>query len=318
MLLNKSRLNYDRRLLVMAENTNAVSEQMTEYLKTDQSLARLEAGLDALDLGSTHDDQSVWKKRSTAIIAPLVALGVFLVVWQLAFALELRPDYVIPSPAMVWDSFVAQWDAGQVLPSVRNSLSRGFIGFLLSIAIATPLGILVARSRAIRLAIRPILTGLQQLPSVAWVPAAIIWFGLTPTTIYCVVILGAVPSIANGLVSGIDQIQPVYLRVGKVLGFSGLQNITRVVLPAALPGYISGIEQGWAFAWRSLMAAELIAVSPDLGPGLGQMLEVGRTLGDMSLIVMSIFLILIVGILVERALFAPIRRRVFESRGLTG
>jgi NitT/TauT family transport system permease protein len=90
------------------------------------------------------------------------------------------------------------------------------------------------------------------------------------------------------------------------------------VLPAALPGYISGIEQGWAFAWRSLMAAELIAVSPDLGPGLGQMLEVGRTLGDMSLIVMSIFLILIVGILVERALFAPIRRRVFESRGLTG
>lgn len=301
----------------MADTQHNAGRTQGESGRNNDSLAQLEAGLDALETTSFETEKSTWKKRIIAIAAPLVALLVFVAIWQVAYELEIQPDYVIPSPSMVWDSFVAQWQGGHVLPSVRNSLTRGFIGFFLSILIATPLGIIVARSKSIRLAIRPILLGLQQLPSVAWVPAAIIWFGLSPTTIYCVVILGAVPSIANGLISGIDQIQPIYLRVGKVLGFSGLQNISRVVLPAALPGYLAGMEQGWAFAWRSLMAAELIAVSPELGPGLGQMLEVGRTLGDMSLIVMSIILILVAGILVERAVFAPIRRKVFEARGLT-
>ncbi|NBU39027.1 MAG: ABC transporter permease subunit, partial [Actinobacteria bacterium] len=161
-----------------------------------------------------------------------------------------------------------------------------------------------------------ILSGLQQLPSVAWVPAAIIWFGLTPTTIYAVVILGATPSITNGLVNGIDQIPPLYLRASKVLGLRGIENVRRVVLPAALPNYLSGLEQGWAFAWRSLMAAELIAISPALGNGLGQTLETGRQLGDMSLIVTAILMILTTGILVEKLGFAPLRRRVYRNRGL--
>jgi NitT/TauT family transport system permease protein len=151
---------------------------------------------------------------------------------------------------------------------------------------------------------------------VAWVPAAIIWFGLTPSTIYAVVILGATPSITNGLVNGIDQIPPLYLRAAKVLGLRRFDNIRRVVLPAALPNYLTGLEQGWAFAWRSLMAAELIAISPALGNGLGQTLETGRQLGDMSLIVTAILMILTTGILVEKLGFAPVRRRVYRNRGL--
>ena len=278
-------------------------------------LATLEAGLDALEEGG--DGSSAKKKLSlSSVLAPLVAVFGILVIWQIVFALKIKPDYVIPSPKMVWDSFTTQWRLGQVWPAVSNSIWRGFVGFVLSVAIATPLGIVVSRFRFARLAIRPILTGLQQLPSVAWVPAAIIWFGLSPSTIYCVVILGAVPSIANGLISGIDQIPPLYMRAAQVLGLRGFDSVRRVVLPAALPGYLAGLEQGWAFAWRSLMAAELIAVSPELGAGLGQLLEVGRTLGDMSLIVTSIILILITGILVERLAFAPVRKRVLRARGL--
>ena len=278
-------------------------------------LATLEAGLDALEEGG--DRSSAKKKLSlSSVLAPLVAVFGILVIWQIVFALKIKPDYVIPSPKMVWDSFTTQWRLGQVWPAVSNSIWRGFVGFVLSVAIATPLGIVVSRFRFARLAIRPILTGLQQLPSVAWVPAAIIWFGLSPSTIYCVVILGAVPSIANGLISGIDQIPPLYMRAAQVLGLRGFDSVRRVVLPAALPGYLAGLEQGWAFAWRSLMAAELIAVSPELGAGLGQLLEVGRTLGDMSLIVTSIILILITGILVERLAFAPVRKRVLRARGL--
>ena len=278
-------------------------------------LATLEAGLDALEEGG--DRSSAKKKLSlSSVLAPIVAIAVIVAIWQVVFALKIKPDYVIPGPKMVWDSFTTQWRLGQVWPAVSNSIWRGFVGFVLSVAIATPLGIVVSRFRFARLAIRPILTGLQQLPSVAWVPAAIIWFGLSPSTIYCVVILGAVPSIANGLISGIDQIPPLYMRAAQVLGLRGFDSVRRVVLPAALPGYLAGLEQGWAFAWRSLMAAELIAVSPELGAGLGQLLEVGRTLGDMSLIVTSIILILITGILVERLAFAPVRKRVLRARGL--
>jgi NitT/TauT family transport system permease protein len=113
-----------------------------------------------------------------------------------------------------------------------------------------------------------------------------------------------------------DQIPPIYLRAGQVMGAKGFGRTWRIVLPAAWPGYLAGLEQGWAFAWRSLMAAELIAISPALGPGLGQMLDTGRTLGDMALILGAIAMIMAVGILIERLVFSPLRTRTLRNRGL--
>ncbi len=278
-------------------------------------LATLEAGLDALE--TTNVDRPPLGKRFVKAAVPaLVSIVVLVGIWQLLYALKIWPEWKFPGPGSVWRSLGDQWEQGLVWSAVRNSVSRGLIGFAMSAIIATPLAILITRVGFARSVLRPILSGLQQLPSVAWVPAAIIWFGLTPTTIYAVVILGATPSITNGLVNGIDQIPPIYLRAAKVLGLSRFDNVRRVVLPAALPTYLSGLEQGWAFAWRSLMAAELIAISPALGNGLGQTLETGRQLGDMSLIVTAILLILAAGILVEKLGFAPVRRRVYRSRGL--
>ena len=278
-------------------------------------LATLEAGLDALE--TTNVDRLPLGKRFVKAAVPaVVSIVVLIGIWQLLYALKIWPEWKFPGPGSVWRSLGDQWEQGLVWSAVRNSVSRGLIGFAMSAIIATPLAILITRVGFARSVLRPILSGLQQLPSVAWVPAAIIWFGLTPTTIYAVVILGATPSITNGLVNGIDQIPPIYLRAAKVLGLSRFDNVRRVVLPAALPTYLSGLEQGWAFAWRSLMAAELIAISPALGNGLGQTLETGRQLGDMSLIVTAILLILAAGILVEKLGFAPVRRRVYRSRGL--
>ena len=278
-------------------------------------LATLEAGLDALETGA-QQRASFGSRFLRALLPGVVAVAGLLLVWQVLFALKLWPEWKFPGPKNVWDSFRSQWEQGLVWSAVGNSVKRGLIGFALSGIIATPLGVLIARVRPARTVLRPILSGLQQLPSVAWVPAAIIWFGLTPRTIYAVVILGATPSITNGLVNGIDQIPPLYLRASKVLGLRGIENVRRVVLPAALPNYLSGLEQGWAFAWRSLMAAELIAISPALGNGLGQTLETGRQLGDMSLIVTAILMILTTGIFVEKLGFAPLRRRVYRNRGL--
>ncbi|MCE1180121.1 MAG: ABC transporter permease subunit [Micrococcales bacterium] len=157
---------------------------------------------------------------------------------------------------------------------------------------------------------------MQALPSVAWVPAAIVWFQLSSATIYAVILLGAVPSVAMGLISGIDQTPPLLRSVGRVLGADRWQMIRHVLLPAALPTLIAGIKQGWAFSWRSLMAAEIIVHSPRLGTGLGQLLNQGRDLQDMSLVFGSVLLVLLVGITVELVLFAPLERRVLRQRGL--
>jgi NitT/TauT family transport system permease protein len=168
----------------------------------------------------------------------------------------------------------------------------------------------------VRAAIGPILSGLQSLPSVAWVPPAVIWLGLNNSMMYTVILLGAVPSIANGLVSGVDQVPPLFLRAGRTMGATGVKGIWHVTLPAALPGYVAGLKQGWAFSWRSLMAAEIIASFPDLGVGLGQLLENGRTASDMAMVFEAIVLILFVGIAIDLLLFSPVERWVLRSRGL--
>jgi NitT/TauT family transport system permease protein len=216
----------------------------------------------------------------------------------------------------VWDSLHQQWLQGTIVSTIWTSLSRGMLGFAVSVCIGTPLGLLVARVPLVRAAIGPVFSGLQSMPSVAWVPPAIIWFGLSNATIYAVVLLGAVPSIANGLVSGVDQVQPIYLQAGRTLGATGLRGVRHVLLPAALPGYLAGLKQGWAFAWRSLMAAELIASSPALGLGLGQALENARDQQDMPTVLATIILILLVGIGVELVLFSPLERWILRSRGL--
>ena len=278
-------------------------------------LARLEAGLDALET-HTRSEQSRLRKGWAATWPPLVALVLLIGAWQLLYLSGVKEPYQLPSPADVWSALKDAASSGDLGTAVFNSLRRGGLGFLASLAIGTPLGLLIARVRPVRRAIGPLVSGLQSLPSVAWVPAAIIWFGLSDAAIYAVVLLGAVPSIANGMVSGIDQVPPLYERVGRVLGARGLTSARFVLLPAAMPGYVGGLRQGWAFSWRSLMAAELIAYSPELGLGLGQLLDRGRQLSDMAQVFAGIFAILIVGIAVELCVFAPIERRVLRRRGL--
>ena len=277
--------------------------------------ASLGAGLDALE-AQTVERTSMGSILLNKVLPPVIAIVLVLLLWQGAYAAHLKRPDLLPSPLDVWDSLYNQWLQGTILGTIWTSLSRGALGFLASVVIGTPVGLLVAKVKAVRAAIGPILSGLQSIPSVAWVPAAVIWFGLSNATIYAVVLLGAVPSIANGLVSGVDQVQPLYLRAGRTLGATGLRGIWHVLLPAALPGYLSGLKQGWAFAWRSLMAAELIASSPALGIGLGQALENARETQDMPGVLSTILLILIVGIGIELIVFAPLERRVLRSRGL--
>ncbi|WP_329137599.1 ABC transporter permease [Streptomyces sp. NBC_01476] len=296
-----------------------VPRQATDGSGTDgalRDLSGLEAGLDALDtvvIKRTSFGQVLVKK----VLPPLSAVVLVLVVWQLAVWGKVASPTKLPSPHAVWSELVARWSAGDLFSIIWTSVERGLLGFLAALAIGTPLGLVVARVPFVRSAIGPILSGLQSLPSVAWVPAAVIWLGIEDSAMYAVILLGAVPSIANGLVAGIDQVPPLYLRAGRTIGATGLRGAWYILLPAALPGYVAGLKQGWAFSWRSLMAAELIASSPDLGVGLGRYLENMREGSDMAGVFLGILLILLVGIAIDLIIFSPLERWVLRTRGLS-
>ncbi|MER5262925.1 ABC transporter permease [Actinosynnema sp. NPDC002837] len=284
----------------------------------DTDLSAVGAGLDALDAPSQERRPS-WRKRFVrTAVPPLIAFALLLGVWQALWALAFWPEYQLPAPRTVWAAVVEAVETGRAFEVLWTSVSRAVLGFLTAVVIATPLGLLIAKVRVVRAAIGSLLTGLQSLPSVAWVPAGILWFGATPATIYFVVLMGSVPSIANGLVSGVDQIPPLLPRVGQALGASRFAAARHILLPAALPGYLAGLKQGWAFSWRSLMAAEIIATSPQLGEGLGQYLHNGSALNDISMVIAAIFLILLVGVGIELLVFRPLERAVLRARGLTG
>ncbi|MGY4996471.1 ABC transporter permease [Streptomyces sp. 900105245] len=296
-------------------DTEKDGSTVAEQTRGAYGLAGLEAGLDALDSvqsGRTPLRETLLRK----VLPPVTAVALVLVVWQLLVWANVAPDYKLPAPSDVWGEVSDAWVQGTLLDYIWTSVSRGLLGFLLALAIGTPLGLIVARVAFVRAAIGPVLSGLQSLPSVAWVPPAVIWLGLNDKMMYAVILLGAVPSIANGLVAGIDQIPPLFLRAGRTMGATGLRGAWHIVMPGALPGYLAGLKQGWAFSWRSLMAAEIIASSPDLGVGLGQLLENGRTNSSMPQVFLAIFLILLVGIAIDLLIFSPLERWVLRSRGL--
>lgn len=283
-----------------------------------EDTASVGAGLDALDTPTTSDGRGWARHLLRQLWPPILVVVLVVAVWQGLWAAAFWPEYKLPAPGDVWAAIWKITANGDIVGFLWVSVHRAVIGFLIAMVVAIPLGLLIANFGLVRRGIGPIVSGLQSLPSVAWVPAAILWFGLTDASIYFVVLLGAVPSIANGLVSGMDQIPPILPRVGKVLGAGRLASARHILLPAALPGFLAGLKQGWAFSWRSLMAAELIATSPQLGVGLGQFLHNGMSLSDMSMVMAAIILILLVGIGIELLVFRPLERAVLRARGLTG
>jgi NitT/TauT family transport system permease protein len=243
----------------------------------------------------------------------LLAVALVLIAWQLVVWSGWKPEYVLPGPRKVWDSFVENFSTN--MDAAWTTLQRGFKGFAFALVIGTIVGALVARNRVLRSAIGSLITGLQTMPSVAWFPLAILLFKLGEGAIFFVVVLGAAPSIANGLISGIDHIQPILLRAGTVLGARRWKLFRHVILPAALPSFVAGLKQGWAFAWRSLLAGELIVLIPGQF-SLGQQLDANRQLADSAGVIAVMIVILIIGILVDALVFGTADRAIRRRYGL--
>ncbi len=248
----------------------------------------------------------------------LAAIGLVLIVWQLSYWIlvdwtKAKPDYLYPTPATALDQLWQMVTTARFWSFVSTTLQRAVFGYAMALVIGTVVGLAVARNRVLRSAVGSLITGLQTMPSIAWFPFAIVLMGFNERAITLVVVIGAAPSIANGVISGIDHIPPQFLRLGQVLGARGVSLYRHIVIPAMLPNYVSGLNQGWAFAWRSLMAGELLGVAIKLG--LGNALNAARSENDMGKLEAVMIAILILGMLVD-GIFTSISGRLRQRRGL--
>jgi NitT/TauT family transport system permease protein len=261
-----------------------------------------------------HSRAKKWARRTWDATWPKVlAIAIVVMGWQSVVWSHWKNENLIPSPFTVLDHL---WqDRGDMALSGWITLGRGIQGFLVAVIIGGILGIAVARVPVLRAAIGSMITGLQTMPSVAWVPLAIILFKQGAGTVLFVVVLGAAPSIANGIINGIDNVPPLLLRAGRVLGARGVSALRHVVIPAALPSVIGGLKQGWSFAWRSLLAAELIANLPGK-IGIGQRLNFAATRIDYIGVFEAMIVILIIGILVDSLVFGTADRAIRRRYGL--
>jgi len=269
-------------------------------------------GLDALDLGSSEPPKAhaVWQ----AAWPKLAAVAIALFLWQLVAISGWRESYVLPGPVPVFAELGHQLVTGDFWAAWAITMTRGIVGFTLAAVLGLALGIFVARSRILRAAIGSLITGLQTMPSIAWFPLAILLFQLSEQAILFVILIGAAPSIANGVINGVDYVPSLLVRAGRNIGASGLSLYRHVVLPAALPSIVSGLKQGWAFAWRSLLAGELL-VSIANRPSLGVFLTQSRELGDTTYMIALMIAILAIGIAVD-AVFSGFERGIRRRRGV--
>jgi NitT/TauT family transport system permease protein len=271
------------------------------------------AGLDALEQeqsGVVSRSRRIWSALGPKAAA--IAIAIFL--WQVVVWTGWREEVILPAPGTVFKELWELVQTAEFWKALGNTMQRAIWGYFLALVIGSAVGAAVARVPILRTAVGSLITGLQTMPSIVWFPLAIVLFALSESAIIFVVVLGAAPSIANGLISGVDTVPPLLLRAGRTLGARGFTLFRSVILPSAMPTYISGLKQGWAFAWRSLMAGELLVAIANK-PVLGQRLDFARTLSDYPLLISYMIVILIIGIVVD-SIFGVIERRVRSKRGL--
>jgi NitT/TauT family transport system permease protein len=279
---------------------------------TDQALR----GLDNLELrpDQAKAEPGRLARKAWATFWPkLLAVALVLVVWEL-IALTHWKQYVFKGPGPVLSDLWQQMQHGMLWATIGWTMRSAVTGYVVALIIGSVLGLLVARIPPLRAAVGSIITGLQTMPSVAWAPFAIVLFGENNSAILFVIILGAAPSIANGLITGVDYTPPLLLRAGKTMGLRGVALYRYLILPASLPAFVAGLKQGWAFAWRSLMAAELfIAIIGQIS--IGQLLNVDMQSQDFTGVSSVIIVILVIGIVVD-TIFTKADLALRRRRGL--
>lgn len=235
-------------------------------------------------------------------------------VWQYCSSSGIWSPFLFPSPVSVFDYLRTTAADGTLFDAALVTMQRLILGFGVGLCLGVPLGMLSARFRFIQDTLGVLALGLQALPSVCWVPLATLWFGQTEMAMLFVVIMGTLWSVILATENGMRNVPPIYARAARTMGASSLYTLTHVTLPASAPFVVSGMKQGWAFAWRSLMAAEIFV--PILtGFGLGQLLHFGRELNAMNQVFGIMLVIVVIGLLSDKILFSPLEKFLHRRWG---
>ena len=251
------------------------------------------------------------------IAGSILFLIILIAFWQFLYVaatdwLELAKPYAVPHPAGVVESTGTLLKNGTLFAAVAKSMLRVLIGFLISMVIGVLFGILIIQSEYFARNLKPLLLGIQTLPSICWVPFAILWFGLTERAIIFVVVMGSAFGIALSIESCVKNIPPIYIQAAKTMGVDAYHMYLDVIFPAALPSFVAGLKQGWSFAWRALMSGEVMSASA----GLGYTLMVGRDLADINQVMTVMLVIILIGILIDKGIFTALEYRILKKRGL--
>jgi NitT/TauT family transport system permease protein len=242
----------------------------------------------------------------------VAATILLLLLWQVAVWLHVRPSYALPGPVPVLKKLFTR---SEIIAATATTMRRAAFGYTVALVLGIGIGLAVAGSKTLRAAVGSLITGLQTMPSIAWFPLAILLVGPNEKAMMFVLILGAAPAIANGLITAVDHIPPLLLSAGRVLGARGWAKYRHVVIPAALPSFVGGMKQGWAFAWRSLMAGELLVIIAHK-QSLGQILQYDKDFNDSVGLIGTMIVILVIGIVVDRLFFARLERAILTRCGL--
>jgi NitT/TauT family transport system permease protein len=273
------------------------------------------AGLDSLELqqaGVSAGDRA--RKIWAAVWPKLLAIAIVIGVWELVYLSGWKSAAILPSPAAVFSDLWAQAHHALLWQAIATTLRRAVIGFGMALVIGVVIGALVSRIKPLRAAVGSMITALQTMPSIAWFPFAIILFGATTNAILFVIILGAAPSIANGLIAGVDYTPPLLLRAGRTMGLGRIAMYRHLILPASLPSFVAGLKQGWAFAWRSLMAGELLVIIMGQ-PSIGVLLSTFQDQSAMASTISIMIVILVLGIAVD-LIFTRVDAAIRRRRGI--
>jgi NitT/TauT family transport system permease protein len=293
----------------------AVVDRPLDAVLAEDRLAVELTGLDTLEQGQLTARPPVLRRAWSAFWPKLTAVAIFLTLWQLVVWSGWKPEYILPGPTTVVPRFLDELGQAETWGAIGTTLRRALVGFVLALVIGTAIGLAVSRWRVLRTAVGSMITGIQTMPSIVWFPLAIVLFAKSEAAILFVVVLGASPSIANGVIAGVDHVPPLFLRAGRVLGARGIAAYRHVVVPAALPSFVAGIKQGWAFAWRSLLAGELLVIIANQ-PSIGSRLEFERQFADYPGLIAMMLIVFVIGVIVDAAGFGSLERALYRRRGL--
>lgn len=240
-----------------------------------------------------------------------------MIIWELVYKLgvdvfRIWKPYLFPAPLEVLESLINLAKDNTLVIGIVTTLKRLFLGYGISLIIGVILGILIVRFKYLEDNMSSLILGLQTIPSVCWIPFSILWFGINESAILFVVAIGSIFAIAIGTESGIKNVNPLYIKAAKTMGTSGKDLYLNVIVPAALPTFIGGLKQGWSFAWRALMAGEMMSATI----GLGQILVIGRDLGDIAQVMAVMIVIIILGLIFDKLFFGRIERKIRYKWGL--